>query len=276
MAARGLPIEIVAAYDYWDAACTTYSINHELSMGVHEVDLSHAGIRNEVVDNNRGIDIVLGGIPCQWLSSYRRLTKLKPSEVEEGVKLLDGCLEIVCKLNPRWWCLEDVVQLEPHLPLTIPRTRLNSKNFSAQRRKRTYVGEFPRPGNPMDKRVLRDLVRPGPYRIGRRGIDRKLVVSRSMTKETALKADLNRKAPTVVQFSSRRDGELLIEDFSLPTGKRQFEWQELAVLQGFPTDYVFFGSPTDVCIMVGNAIQIDTGRAILEAIVADAKLKKGA
>jgi site-specific DNA-cytosine methylase len=43
----------------------------------------------------------------------------------------------------------------------------------------------------------------------------------------------------------------------------------MASLQGYPADYVFVGSPTDVSVMVGNSVQIDTARAILEGIVED-------
>ena len=50
---------------------------------------------------------------------------------------------------------------------------------------------------------------------------------------------------------------------------RNPEWQELAALQGFPLDYLFYGSPTDVMKMVGRAVQIDLARAILSGIVAD-------
>ncbi|MBM3956596.1 MAG: DNA cytosine methyltransferase [Gemmatimonadetes bacterium] len=44
-----------------------------------------------------------------------------------------------------------------------------------------------------------------------------------------------------------------------------------ARLQGFPEDYLFFGSPTAVWKMIGQAVQIDAGRAILAAIAADAQ-----
>ena len=87
-------------------------------------------------------------------------------------------------------------------------------------------------------------------------------------------APLDRKAPTVLSYSSRRDAEVLVMDERLPIGKRQMEWQEAAVLQGFPEDYVFFGSPSDVAKQIGRAIQIDTGRAILSAIVASAAAKE--
>jgi site-specific DNA-cytosine methylase len=50
-------------------------------------------------------------------------------------------------------------------------------------------------------------------------------------------------------------------------GWRQVEWQELAVLQGFPNDYCFCGSPTRVVKMIAQAVQVDTARAILERLI---------
>jgi site-specific DNA-cytosine methylase len=55
-------------------------------------------------------------------------------------------------------------------------------------------------------------------------------------------------------------------DDQVPGRKRQLEWQEAALAQGFPADYLFYGSPTRVAKMIGQAIQIDLGRAILKAI----------
>ncbi len=275
VAARGLPIQIIAAYDHWDAACETYRLNHP-ETEVHQVDLAADGVAAELVKRHSDVDLILGGIPCQWLSRYRRLVKPKPQELDAGRKLVDACLAIARGIEPRWWCLEDVVQLEGEIPLDVPRLILDAKFWCGQRRKRVYVGEFPPPsawlGTSFDRRVLGDYLRRGPYRIGRQSINRELVTGNwTENPGSALRADPARKAPTVMQHGSRRDGEVLVEAPELPTGKRQFEWQELASLQGFPDDYVFFGSPTDVATMIGNAVQIDVGRAILQAIVNDTR-----
>jgi site-specific DNA-cytosine methylase len=85
-------------------------------------------------------------------------------------------------------------------------------------------------------------------------------------RETCLAAELDRKSPTVMSQCSRRDAELAIVDDRLPGGMRVPEWQELATIQGFPTDYLFYGSPTDVMKQVGRAVPIPLARAILERI----------
>ena len=81
----------------------------------------------------------------------------------------------------------------------------------------------------------------------------------------------DRKARTVIAVSTRHDPAYVIVDESLPGGLRQISWQEAARLQGFPQDFVFYGSPTDAGKMIGQAVQIDTGRAILEAVVQEWK-----
>ena len=47
---------------------------------------------------------------------------------------------------------------------------------------------------------------------------------------------------------------------------RSLEWQELALLQGFPDDYVFMGTPTRVIKMVVQAVEVRTAHAILTAL----------
>jgi site-specific DNA-cytosine methylase len=152
------------------------------------------------------------------------------------------------------------------LPILTPYQVLDARHFSPQRRKRVFVGRFPRVRRIGNDELLQDRLRRGPYRMGPRAADRKPQRSRTFTRETTLGAWPADKAPTVLSQCSRRDAECVVVDDSLPSGQRQFEWQESASLQGFPDDYVFYGSPTDVAKMVGRAIQIDLGRTILEAI----------
>ena len=57
-------------------------------------------------------------------------------------------------------------------------------------------------------------------------------------------------------------------DDRVPGGMRNPEWQEMASIQGFPDDYLFYGSPTDVMKQVGRAVSIPLGAAILRAISA--------
>ena len=274
VAARGLPIRMTHAFDFWPVACKTYSLNHP---GTNVVcgDLRDPAIQAQVRALRGKVDLILGGIPCEWLSVYRNVghdaTRVKPGEVADQRKTLDSVLVLVRDLAPRWWCLEDVKGLVKELPPLMPFQVIDAAGYSAQRRKRVFVGEFPAPPKGTCKEVLRDRLRPGPYRIGPRTFDRTPVKSKSFRATTCYAAYPHEKAPTLCAVTSRRDAELAVIDPWLPAGKRQMEWQEAARLQGFPEDYLFFGSPTDVYLQVARAIQIDLGRAILGGICEEAK-----
>lgn len=266
-AARGMPIDMVLAVDLWDAACRTYKLNFPAT-DVRQGDLRDQAVRRRIIVEHKGrIDLVLGGIPCEWLSVYRTLQQATDDEIERERCTLDAVLGMPQALHARWWCFEDVKGLLRELPPLLPYVEINAAEYSGQRRKRVYIGNFAPPPKSQSPQVLRDHLRPGPYRIGRRCFDREPVRRRNFNTGCTLAAYPDRKAPTVCAISSRRDAELAVVDGAIPGGKRQMEGQEAARLQGFPTDFVFYGSPTDVGTMVGRAIQIDTGRAILEAIV---------
>jgi len=274
VAARGLPIRITHAFDRWSEAAKTYQINHpatQVALG----DLRDPMHLENLIRSLRGqVDLVLGGIPCEWVSIYRNgwnpRTKVGEKERGEQRELLDNCLAIVRALAPRWWCLEDVVGLEKELPLPIPRRVIDAADYSPQNRRRLYVGDFPPPAPGRSGETSGARLRPGPYRVGPRQWSR--VVTSSCQYDGKSTAGLcpDRKSPTVCDFGSRRDAELAVVNPRLPGGKRQVEWQEAARLQGFPEDYLFFGAPTAVWKMIAQAIQIDTGRAILEAICREA------
>ena len=277
-AARGLPIDIVLAVDLWDAACRTHQLNHPetqvLRGDLREMDLWDDDLRRKFLELSRGIDLVLGAIPCEWLSYRRRLNQASPEECQNERATLSAVLGLVNALCPAYWCLEDVKGLARELPPNVPWLELNSRHYSAQRRKRIYIGRFPAPILRMSLLRMRDKLRPGPYRIGRRSADRIPVRSQAFHPDRVFAVRPGEKAPTVCNLSSRRDAELVIVESGLAGGRRQMEWQEGAALQGFPEDYVFYGSPSDVWKMIGQAIQIDTGRAILQEIVKHAQTNR--
>lgn len=269
VACRGLPIDVVLAVDHWDVAVKTYEINHP-DTSVQLIDVREA---DAIVDQAKaaGIDFVLGAVPCQWISQARRgkNRKCSPAERDAERGTLDSCLAIAKRLDPCWWVMEDIIQIRRELPPLVPFEIIDSRDYSAQRRKRLYFGSFIRPMKPRqpDSRQLKDVVRPGPYRIGKRGFGRRPMVSRYYSNITTLGAYLPNKAPTVCAMSGH-DGEMVVVDSPRPGANRQIEWQEQAALQGFPQDYLFYGSAGDVSQMIANAVQIDTARAILEATIA--------
>lgn len=275
IAARGLPIRITHAVDWWLPAVRTYKLNHPDTL------VCRGDCRAMPIEPV-GFDVVLGGIPCQWLTHLRSRglgNPPRPDEIERERELLDAVLSWREKAKPRWWCLEDVVQLKRELPIFTPSQTIDARFFSGQRRKRLYVGWFPAPRRNGRAEDLADTyMRPGPYRVHHDTLRR--VPARRRTwgerDHAFYPVDREHKWPTVMSLGSRHDKKMAVVDERLPGGKRAVEWQEAARAQGFPDDYVFVGNQTETNQMIANAIQIDTGRAILEAICRKAGQEGGA
>ncbi|MHA1559074.1 MAG: DNA cytosine methyltransferase [Alphaproteobacteria bacterium] len=263
-AARGLPIRIEAAVDMAEDCLATYRLNHP------SVETIQADVREMDWDRFAGVDLILGGIPCEEISQLRTIHKTSAEDIAAWRRTLTACLRAVEIIRPRFWCFEDTPGIVKHLPAGTPVAILDSAAFSAQRRRRAYVGRFPRPRQSTDTRpvgLLRDHLRPGPYRVNPCILEREPARSRVFTGKGFIPWHPDEISPTVVRLTSRHDNYAAVVDGDL---RRQLEWQELASLQGFPNDYVFVGSPTKVSKMIGQAVQIDTGRAILREIVREA------
>ena len=268
-AARGLPIDIVYAVDLWEPAVRTYRLNNPATV-VEEGDIRETRIQEAIQHEagKNGVSLVLGAIPCKWLSRYRRIQPASSVELDRERRTLDCALRIVRDLHPTAWALEDVGEIVKELPIMTPYQMIDAKRFCGQRRRRCYVGDFPPPREPKSSpKLLRDYIREGPYRVGQRLVGRRLTTNRNWVDGSALRADLDRKAPAVCNLGSRRDAELGIADDGIAGGRRQMEWQEAASLQGFPGDYVFVGCLGNVWMMVADAVCIPVARAILKAIV---------
>lgn len=272
-AARGLPVRIVYTVDLWDACMKTYELNHPGTECVCG-DIRDEELRADILRRFRGVDLVLGAIPCEWLSVCRNIHQTTFEELERERATLEAALGLARDLEPRWWCFEDVIQLAKELPEGTPSRVIDSADYSPQKRKRLYVGEFPEPAPGDCADVMSAYLRPGPYRIGYQTYGRE--VHTHGWGDGMLQPYLpDRKSRTIVDNGSRNDPRSAIADSRVPGGIRQIEWQEAARLQGFPEDYLFYASPTALAKIIGQAVQIDTAHAILEAIVAEWKAKKG-
>lgn len=270
MAARDLPIRIVAAVDWWDRACETYAVNHPSTLVVRADGRALPFVAG-------GYDLILGGIPCQWITHLRSIgmgNPVKTEELERERGLLDALLAFVSESRPRWWCLEDVVRLIRELPPLVPYQIVDAAQFGGQRRRRLYIGAFPKPRpNGRAGDVAGAFFRPGPWRVHPHTRRRTASLRNAWQKEETLyPVHADRKFPTVTTVGSRHDSKYAIIDPSVPGGRRQVEWQEAAGAQGFPADYVFVGNQTDASQMVANAVHVPTARAILEGIVREAGL----
>src|SRR5258708_6788797 len=262
IAARGLPIQIVEAVDLEKDALATYAYNHPT------VKTTVADARELDWGRFSGIDLVLGGIPCEEVSPSRRglFRKPSPGVLKKWHALIDAVLDGITQINPKFWCLENVIQMRRHLPPLTPYWIVDAARFSAQNRKRIFVGRFPVPHSNRNALLLRDYLRLGPVVIAAHVVG---IECRPQGKHSGFEQRIGRmlnpslKSPTVIKYTKR------LQDVSLelPDGRRRvMQFTEAAALQGFPDDYVFVATPDRAWKMVSQAIPIPVGRAILQSI----------
>lgn len=261
IAARGLPIEIVAAIDFAGDCCATYQYNHP------EVNVIQEEVRDHDFTKYESIDLILGSVPCEEISVARMNNPPSAEAMCDWWKLLDKVFEAVEAIKPRYWCIENVPQMKKHLPIMTPWVILDSSYWSAQKRQRIFVGNFPLPDKNGDRsKSLSSCLLPGPYLIQANTLAcHKISRGQWYEKGTKRIIYLDKPSPTITDFGSRHSRGFCIR---LPDGReRSLQFCEAAKLQGFPEDYVFVSSQTRAWKMVAQAIQIDLGRAILKRIV---------
>lgn len=258
VAARGLPIEIVAAFDRAPDALATYKLNHPT------VECIECDVMSYDFSPWRGVNLILGGIPCETLSTARSNYLPSREELNAFKALLSKFLSLPPKLGAKDWCYEEVPQVLKYLPKGTPYLDLNSEHWSAQRRRRFYIGNLAAPPSADCPDVLKHHLRPGPHRLSPRihGVRTPTTDRRGENRpNTFYPCEPEFKCVTVQPWGdSKRDADYAVMDNGNP---RQWDWKEAATLQGFPVDYTFVGNPGRVAKMVGQAVQIDTARALL-------------
>lgn len=260
VAARDLPITITAAFDRDECYLATYHKNHPSVSCIHCDVTSYDFSR---YTNN--IDLILGAIPCEDISAARRNVPLPTANLDALSTLLERCLALPEELNAQYWCFEDVTDILRYTPLMTPHFILDSQEFGPQRRKRSYLGNTPLPPSPANSELLGDYLRPGPYRQSQRLADRTPGRSHIYGSSQFYPWLPTEKSPTVINLSSRHDNYAAA---AFGSDWRQLEWQELALLQGFPPNYLFIGSPTQTMKQIAQAVEIRTARAILSTLCA--------
>jgi site-specific DNA-cytosine methylase len=262
IAARGLPIRIVEAFDVAPDCLETYAYNHP------ETKTTCIDAKEINWKKFKGVDIVLGGIPCEEVSPARRglFRKPKPGTIERWHALLDSVFSGIALIEPPYWCIENVIQMRRHLAPLTPYWLVNASSFCGQSRKRMFAGRFPVPKCQCDSTVLRDYLRPGPFVLPSHVVGMEF---RPQGKHLGFEDRIGRvlnpemKSPTVIKYTKRLQDVAL----ELPDGrKRVMQFVEAAALQGFPDDYVFVSTPDRAWKMVAQAIPIPVGRAILQSI----------
>ena len=284
-AARDLPVRFVAVADLAADCLETWQLNHNAAQPackLLQVDLSTAEGSEAVIEAVDGepIDLVLGGIPCEPVSNIRlaggEKNRACGDELADWHRLMDTVFGLVKRLRPRWWAIEDIVQADRHLPAAIdlgfqvPIRRIHAENYGPQRRKRSFYGVFPRPISEPGPRTLAECLRPGPHLTishadgyQRQYVGKQLSVGNNLVRVL----DPSAPSPTIVGALGRGSRQRRNWMLEAADGRlRRMDWREQAAVQGFPEDYLFVAGIQRAEKMIGQAIDIRAGRAILRAI----------
>lgn len=268
---------LIAAYDNWEIALETYRLNfkHKAVM----LDLKDVEHSVSIISQDKP-DMIIGGPPCQDFSSAGKRDENK------GRGDLTVCYsEIVDKIRPRWFVMENVERILKTDKLQQAKAIFKQAGYGMtqmvldaslcgvpQKRKRfILIGSLGKEDGFMDRILIGNLAkRPmtvadylgdslgvefyyrHPRSYARRGIF-------SIHEPSPTIRGVNRPIPQGYQIK-HNDPVKSIE------GVRPLTTIERSYIQTFPKTFQFLGSKTEIEQMIGNAVPVNLGRYVAMAI----------
>lgn len=268
---------VTDAYDILRPAVRTYGVNHPETAARQKDVRNLTGCRGDF----EGITGIIGGPPCQAWS--RRNIRRDPADPR--ALLLVEFMRIVEEVEPQFFVLENVVtvpreekervtQQAKALGYRTTSACLNAADYGAAQTRRRWIVVGTR------ERTLRNLqtAQPRTVRAAFSDIGENWGVMRSrprtlerlaeatpdewtpMTGQygNIIKLRWNEPAPTVVNVKK----VYMVH----PAEVRNISLAEAAALQGFPADYEWHGTETEIAQMIANAMPAEMAEAIAGAI----------
>lgn len=270
--------EVIAAYDFWQAAIDIYKENFQHP--IYKVDLSQKEISEELAAANP--DIIIGGPPCQ---DFSIAGKREFEGKRANLTLIYS--NIISAVKPRWFVMENVYNIEksPVFAQAVSNFRkagygITKRIWDAsymgvpQMRKRYFViGKLGAPDDFLmpsllkgltEKRMtVRQYLKDSPldteyYYMHPRSYARRSIFS--IDEPSATIRGVNRPIPSGYQFhpaDKTRDINLV----------RSLTSKERSYLQTFPAEFIFVGAKTDIEQAIGNAVPVKMAEYIAKRII---------
>lgn len=246
---RQAGFEIVMGIDIDKNACMTFKYNFPESIIVHG--------KVEEMNPPLDIDIVIGSPPCKEFSRGHPRRSF-------DLNLVKAFFRIIKIIKPKYWVMENtedvrIMHEDLFRRLTLPDDFryqfLNAKHFGVpQNRLRFFGGVFPEIKS--NFKVIKSVK--NTINIHNPGFR---AYETSKNPEFRIRyIDIDNVAPCMTTHRKH------IERYLLPNG-RQLETGEMALLMGFPDDFLFLGSRSKSIWLIGNAVCPPVAKAIAEAIL---------
>ncbi len=269
--------DIVASFDNWDDALAVYRAN--FAHPVFKQDLMNVEDSINRVRPYRP-DIIIGGPPCQDFSSAGKRD-------EDGGRgdLTVAYANIIAAVRPEWFVMENVERIQKTQKLVDAKRIYKQAGYGLtytvldaslcgvpQKRKRfVMVGKLDEPDDFILPELIENLSKKplsvAEYFGESLGINYYYRHPRSYARRGIFSTD--EPSPTIrgVNRPMPEGYELHANDpVSSKEGIRPLTTKERSMIQTFPEDFVFLGSKTNQEQMIGNAVPVNLGFYVAEAI----------
>ena len=271
-------INVVAAYDKWDAAIKVYERNFDHP--VYSADLSDVESASLHISNYQP-DMIIGGPPCQDFSS----AGLRNEDNGRG-DLTVSYASIVSSIRPEWFVMENVATIVKTNKLQQAKSIFKESGYGLtqivlnaalcgvpQKRKRFFlIGHLGSEDDFMSsfikKRLADKEMTVKDYFGDKIDIDFYYRHPRSYARRGVF--SVNEPSPTIrgVNRPVPKGYHLHPNDpVKSLDGLRSLTFKERSMIQTFPEDFVFLGSKSDIEQMVGNAVPVNLAFFVAKSIL---------
>lgn len=269
--------EVLAGFDFWNEAIEVYKKN--FNHPVIKQDLMNVDDASEKI-RNFNPEMIIGGPPCQDFSSAG-----KRNENNGRGDLTVSYAKIISSVHPNWFVMENVERIKKTQKLVEAMTIYKKAGYGLtytildaslcgvpQKRKRfVMIGHLGAEDGFMDYWLNEKLAKK-PMTVADyfgEDLDVKYYYRHPRSYVRRGIFSINEPSPTIRGVNRPMpDGYKLRpnDPVNSKDGIRALTTKERSMIQTFPSDFIFIGSKTNQEQMIGNAVPVNLGKYIAEAI----------